>query len=85
MTNEEKAREISQQWWSDCGWQLQATANDAALEAMRWKDEQHAQEKQQWIEKACEFFNSLSVFFNNDGKLINAIYEEFKKAMEEQL
>ena len=40
VSNEEKAEEISQQWWSDCGWQLQAAAYDAAIEAMEWKDEQ---------------------------------------------
>lgn len=40
MTNEEKAQEISLQWWSECGWQLQATAYDSAIEAMQWKDKQ---------------------------------------------
>lgn len=39
-SNEEKAIEISLQWWSECGWQLQATAYDSALEAMQYKDEQ---------------------------------------------
>ena len=39
MTNEEKAKEISQQWWG-CGKQQQITAYEAAIEAMAWKDEQ---------------------------------------------
>ena len=40
MTNEQKAQEISLQWWSECGWQLQAAAYDSAIEAMQWKDKQ---------------------------------------------
>ncbi len=31
-------------------------AKDAALDALEWKDEQHKQEKQRWIDKACEFW-----------------------------
>ena len=30
-----------------------AMTNNAAMQAMEWKDEQHAKEKQQWIEEAC--------------------------------
>ena len=46
MTNQEKAREISQQWWG-CGKQQQITAYEAAIEAMAWKDEQFAKEKKE--------------------------------------
>lgn len=31
-------------------------AKDAALDALEWKDEQHKQEKQRWIDNAAEWF-----------------------------
>lgn len=77
MTNEEKAQDISLQWWSDCGWQLQAAAYDSAIEAMQWKDEEHAQEKQQWIDKACEWLKDNEYGFETANEAIIA----FKKAM----
>lgn len=62
MTNEEKAREIacvsnricSKNCENEkfCGLNF---GRECALEAMQWKDEQHAKEKQQWIDEACEW------------------------------
>lgn len=62
MTNEEKAQEISLQWWSDCGWQLQAAAYDAAIEAMAWK-------QQQLVDKCKEFCNKQTIgeYYNKRG------------------
>lgn len=39
MTNEQKAVEISQQWWG-CGKQQQITAYESAMEALEWKDKE---------------------------------------------
>ena len=76
MTNEEKAREIasyrctsySDYSFTDCA--------GAALDAMQWKDEQYAKEKQQWIEKACEWLNK-------NANSITGLSYYFKKSMEE--
>ena len=46
MTNEEKAIEIT----------LRNGAYDAALEMAEWKDEQFSKEKNEFIDKACEWW-----------------------------
>lgn len=78
MTNEEKAVEIR----SKLG--IYADAYYGALQMAQWKDKQHKQEKQQWIEKACEWlkpvFKDLAGY-NCGGDLI----EDFKKSMEEEI
>lgn len=51
ISNEQKARELAIEYENLCVIDLE----DLALKAMRWKDEQHAKEKQQWIEKAINF------------------------------
>lgn len=77
ISNEEKAKEIAEQYemsynntcdllWLDLG--------NVALQAMEWKDERHAQEKQQWIEKACEWLFKNTRFTTNDIR-------DFKKSM----
>lgn len=50
------------------------TNKDAALQAMQWKDEQFAKEKQQWIDKAWNWLTSQK------GE---RTIDDFKKAMEE--
>ena len=48
--NERKATEIREKLG------IYADAYYGALEMAEWKDEQHEQEKQQWIDKAWEFW-----------------------------
>jgi hypothetical protein len=78
MTNEEKAEQIAQY---HCANKLNLIqAYNAALDMAEWKDEEHAKEKQQWIEKACEWlepvFKDLAGY-NCGGDLI----EDFKQSM----
>jgi hypothetical protein len=87
MTNETKAKEIC-----DCdnckacskfaeegaAYAFVSTCDrfDELMQAMVWKDEQHKQEKQQWIDTACEWLFKNTRFTTNDIR-------DFKKAMEE--
>lgn len=86
MTNEEKAQEISLQWWSECGWQLQAAAYDSALEAMQWKDEQHKQDcntftnylkewAQGWL---IEQLTAFAVHLNKRGAFCDDLCMDFE-------
>lgn len=36
-------------------WDVKKQITECAIYMAEWKDEQHAKEKQQWIEKACEW------------------------------
>ena len=55
MTNEEKANEIAHY---HCSSELNLLqAYNSALDMAEWKDEQFAEEKQQLIEKACEWLD----------------------------
>ena len=55
MTNDEKANEIARDMLPYNNAEYHACYN-SAMKAMKWKDEQHKKEKQQWITKACEFW-----------------------------
>lgn len=95
ISNEEKAKEIMNKFYGN--FMPHYTHNEVfdrcfraryadILEAMQWKDEQHAQEKQQWIDDACEWIkdnvNSYLDWYDwgkcmlNKGELI----EDFRKA-----
>lgn len=70
MTNEEKAKEISQQWWG-CGKQQQITAYEAAIEAMAWKEQQLIDRLEDWLaNNICNAYNfrgdNISATFMND-------------------
>lgn len=68
ITNEKKAREIC--GCSNCYHNLKGSeclkdngilcclkpCLKDTLQAMRWKDAEHAKERQQWIDKACQAF-----------------------------
>lgn len=88
MTNEDKANEIAK---CDCqkhykGFDLCNTykfheknycgRKAAALEAMEWKDEQFAKEREALIDKACEWLSKWE-----DPYYDNGLVEGFKKAM----
>lgn len=91
MTNEEKARELCmaiEPPYIDFIQQNYKTA----LQAMKWKDEQHKQEKQQWIDKACEWIKDNATYYaywewNGDTYEKEVVFdaeecdEAFKKAM----
>lgn len=56
MTNEIKARQLANYFAGETDNESAACAYHAAIAMAQWKDELHKQEKQQWIDKACEFW-----------------------------
>lgn len=62
---------------------------ESCREAMEWKDERHQQEKQQWLDKACEWWtNNWRKYVMTDRNGIVALNfwkNDFKKAMEEEI
>lgn len=79
-TNEEKAREIAHDYFRRGQLGLvsidtESAGNDCAMQAMRWKDNQFAEEKRQLIDKAAEWF---SYRFPNISK---EALEKFKEDM----
>lgn len=81
MTNEEKATEISLlQYDMICGYDYPKYAS--AMEMAQWKDEQHKQEKQQWIEKTVIFLNERVCTEMSIPEIHNMIVD-FRKSMEE--
>lgn len=84
MTNEEKAIELAENISPyDIGGDNVAhyAAKDAALDAMEWKNEQIAQEKQQLIDKAAEWLRMTMDFFNNGEFNTEKFVNDFKQAM----
>lgn len=84
MTNEEKAIELAENISPyDIGGDNAAhyAAKDAALDAMDWKDEQSAQEKQKLIDKAAEWLRMTMDFFNNGEFNTEKFVNDFKQAI----
>lgn len=79
MTNEEKAEQIARDMLPYNNAEYHACYN-SAIKAMKWKDDEHAKEKQQWIEKACEWFLEQS-FGGWIEQPDDEFIEEFVKAM----
>ena len=80
--NEERAREIQANdvccvWNGGC-----PNVRIGALEAMRWKDEQFEVEKQQWIDRACEWLQKHINDYLVKGRDIDYMFDDFRKAME---
>lgn len=87
MTNEEKAREVAKKHMPFCGVPI-TECIAAALEMAEWKDEQHAKEKQQWIEKACKWLkeNIHDYYTTGDGGdefegWFDDMFEDFREEM----
>jgi hypothetical protein len=94
MTNEDKAGLISREhakYAEDCRMNLHLegktkvdvardTAYASAIEMAEWKDEMFAEEKKQWVEKACGWLKE-----NTEEYLYDDMVNAFKKAMEEEL
>lgn len=90
MTNEEKARELAFespqcQIYIDnkCNQNFPCDRFKVALEMAQWKDEEHAKQKQQWIDKAAEWLRMTMDFFNNGEFNTEKFVNDFKQAMEE--
>ena len=89
ISNEEKAIELAENISPyDIGGDNAAhyAAKDAALDALEWKDEQHKQEKQRWIDKAVEWVdNNVNhyIFENEHGEtyIKYTFTEDFIKTM----
>lgn len=88
MENEEKASELGNKYETPCHGvgDCEFEAKQAALEAMAWKDEQFAAEKQALIDNACEWltknYQNLD-YINMEGDLFDlSMVEDFRKAME---
>lgn len=88
VSNEEKARLLC---CSDCKNYVCYTnkkrcqALEDLLTMADWKDEQHAKEKQQWIDKACEWwkneFKTHEMKYKDSKDWYNSKVERFKQAM----
>lgn len=87
VSNEEKAKKIAE----SCSVMpltpitqadVIAMTNNAAMQAMEWKDKEHAKEKQQWIEKAVIFLNERVCTGMSIPEIHNMIVD-FRKSMEE--
>ena len=77
--NEEKAKEIAKEYSRTYGFGFNSDSSiecyQSALQAMKWKDEQHKQEKQKWIKEACE---QVENYFAPDGSMIPENKDFFK-------
>ena len=91
MKNEEKAQEICEK---NKRFKVECSSLECYLSAMEiaeWKDEQHAEEKQQWIEKACAWLKDNAGAYQEDLREYGegcdydteSLLEDFRKAMEE--
>lgn len=89
ISNTEKARKIVEHYETryndtrDLQWY---DLEDIALQAMQFKDEEHAKEKKQWIERACEYWEKELIFpsMSDTMKMCSQVrINMFKKAMEE--
>jgi endonuclease/exonuclease/phosphatase (EEP) superfamily protein YafD len=61
VSNEEKAMEFAKY---HCANELNLIQTyNAALDTAQWKDEQYEQEKQQWIEKTCEWIKDNATYY----------------------
>ena len=81
--NEEKANELAILYTRDInddGVEVYNVFAEAALlEMAQWKDEQHAKEKQEWIEEAYRWIVCNKYMYENEYQM----GIDFKKAMEE--
>ena len=60
--------------WEEVKHPINKQYEEVALEMAEWKDSEFAQEKQQWIDKACEWLFKNTRFTTNDIR-------DFKNAM----
>lgn len=88
ISNEEKAKQIAENLYKKWGDSAYATgAEYGAIEMAKWKDEQFAKDKQQWIEEACNTIQNLlggyiiRNFISGDSYRMNKIIDDFKQAM----
>ena len=81
ISNEQKAMEIAEYLNQPNGSNSLLECHQAAIQAMQWKDEQHAKEKEEWIKKAYKWCKER-VFF---PAAFDYDFDGFKKAMEEKL
>ena len=59
---------------------------NAFIKGAEWKDEQFKVEKQQWIDKACEWMkNNMAYYCGYTSVYEDNLIEKFKKAMEAEL
>lgn len=84
MENEEKAYCLIQEHLGEkIEYFQRKSVEKALLEMAAWKDEQFAKEKQQLIEKACEWLKSKSCCGYIEDVEADELIARFKKAMEE--
>ena len=84
MTNAQKAREFSDSYYMpDTGFNRD-DLYDSAMEMAEWKDEQHTEEKRQWVEKACEWLkdNIHDYYVTCEfEEWFDDMFDDFKKVM----
>lgn len=85
--NERKATEIAKNIVGNDHYSYFYEFKQCALQAMQWKDEQFAKEKQEWIEKACDTIKHLldgyviRNFNFGDSYDMDELIDDFKNAM----
>lgn len=90
MKAEEKANEIAEnnlKWYYEEGTSYDE-CYQSAMAMAQWKDEQHAKEKQQWIDKAVDFISKrFYIGINNhitskeDYYTLTELIRDFKQTM----
>lgn len=80
ISNEQKVKNMTKGFLKE-GLIKKSRIQELLIKAMDWKDKQYAKEKQQLIDKACQWLKS-----NADewiASYSNIFIDNFKKAMEE--
>ena len=83
ISNKKKARNLAEYYKNDIAKDRETIVYDAVMLTAQWKDEQHAQEKQQMIEKACEFMRHY--ILEHEYVDIFEMEDEFRRQMEDYL
>lgn len=93
ISNEQKASELSAMYETSF---TQDASYFSAMRMAEWKDEQFEKDKQQWIEKVCEWIKNnhdkykvcntgILIIGNLHGFNTNKMIDDLTKAMEEGL
>jgi hypothetical protein len=94
ISNEQKAIQIAANnrinyYEGEPGWGVNVSSSEqecyeSAMQAMQWKDEQHEKEKQQWIDKVCEWIkehNGDYISIVPNDHLTSNFYDDLRKSM----
>ena len=90
ITNEQKAKNMTKGFLKE-GLIKKNRLQELLIKAMGWKDKQHAQEKQQWIDNAADFISQkFYIGINNQVTskenyyTLTELIRDFEQTMKEQ-